>query len=74
MTNLMIYLDDPTDSDPLERQPTVMIITINNITIALIMMMIIRSMAHVTPTYWSASQLLAEHERGQPALINSDQR
>ena len=73
MTNLMIYLDDPTDSDPLERQPTVMIITINNITIALIMT-IIRSMAHVTPTYWSASQLLAEHERGQPTLINSDQR
>ena len=73
MTNLMIYLDGPTDSDPLERQPTVMIITINNITIALIMM-IIRSMAHVTPTYWSASQLLAEHERGQPTLINSDQR
>ena len=54
-----------------------MIIIINNIIIALIaliMMTIIRSMAHVTPTYWSASQLLAEHERGQPTLINSDQR
>ena len=53
-----------------------MIIIINNITITLIVliMMIIRSMAHVTPTYWSASQLLAEHERGQPTLINSDQR
>ena len=49
----------------------IIIIIINNITI---MMMIIRSMAHVTPTYWSASQLLAEHERGQPTLINSDQR
>ena len=51
-----------------------MIITINNITIVHIIMTIIRSMAHVTPTYWSASQLLAEHERGQPTLISSDQR
>jgi hypothetical protein len=32
-----------------------------------------RSMAHLTPTYWSASQLLAEHERGQHPM-NCDQR
>ena len=52
-----------------------MIIIINiTITLIVLIMMIIRSMAHVTPTYWSASQLLAEHERGQPTLINSDQR
>ena len=30
-------------------------------------------MAHLTPTYWSASQLLAEHERGQMPM-NTDQR
>ena len=30
-------------------------------------------MAHLTPTYWSASQLLAEHERGQLPM-NLDQR